>query len=216
MSRNIGIIGSGMVGQRLANGFVKHGYAVMVGTNTPAKRNELKAKTNGKAEVGSFEETAKFGEIVVVAVKGAAAEAALKAAGIVNLKGKTVIDTTNPIADAPPIHGVLQFFTSQNDSLMERLQKAAPEARFVKAFSCIGNAVMVNPDFDGVRPTMFICGDDEAAKREVSGVLEQFGFEVADMGGVEGARAIEPLAVLWCIPGFLSNTWTHAFKLLRR
>jgi predicted dinucleotide-binding enzyme len=216
MSRRIGIIGSGIVGQTLANGFVKHGHAVTIGTNTPGKREELNTKTNAKAIVGSFEDAAAFGDIVVLATKGTAAETALKAAGIANLKGKTVIDTTNPIADEPPVHGVLQYFTSQNESLMERLQALAPEAHFVKSFSCVGNAFMVNPDFGGVKPTMFICGNAEGAKSDVKAILDQFGFEVADMGGVEGARAIEPLCILWCIPGFLTNTWTHAFKLLRR
>jgi hypothetical protein len=216
MSKRIGIVGSGIVGQTLANGFVKHGYDVMIATNTASKREELNSKTNGKAKIGSFEDAAKFGEVVVLATKGAAAEAALKAAGMANLTGKTVIDTTNPIADAPPVNGVLQYFTSQNESLMERLQKLAPEARFVKSFSCIGNAFMVNPDFNGVKPTMFICGNREEAKAEVKTILEQFGFDVADMGAVEAARAIEPLCILWCIPGFLSNSWTHAFKLLKR
>jgi predicted dinucleotide-binding enzyme len=216
MSKKIGIVGSGVVGQTLANGFVKHGYDVMIATNTASKREELKSKTNGKAKIGSFEEAAKFGEVVVLATKGAAAEAALKAAGMANLNGKTVIDTSNPIADAPPVNGVLQYFTSQNESLMERLQKLAPEARFVKSFSCIGNAFMVNPDFNGVKPTMFICGNHDGAKSEVKTILDQFGFDVADMGTVEGARAIEPLCILWCIPGFLSNSWTHAFKLLKR
>jgi len=215
MSTKIGIVGSGIVGQTLANGFVKHGYDVTIGTNSVSKLEELKSKTNRKATIGSFEDAAKFGEIVVVAVKGTAAEAALKAAGIANLKGKTVIDTTNPIADAPPVNGVLQYFTSLNESLMERLQALATEAHFVKAFSCIGNAFMVNPDFNGVKPTMFICGNHDGAKSEVKAILDQFGFEVADMGAVEGARAIEPLCILWCIPGFLSNSWTHAFKLLR-
>jgi 8-hydroxy-5-deazaflavin:NADPH oxidoreductase len=216
MSKKIGIIGSGIVGQTLANGFVKHGYDVMIATNTPSKREELKAKTNGKAKIGAFDEAAQFGEILVLATKGTAAEAALKAAGIDNLKGKTIIDTTNPIADAPPVNGVLQFSTLQNASLMERLQKLAPEARFVKAFSCIGNAFMVNPDFNGVKPTMFICGNDDGAKSEVKTILDQFGFEVADMGTVYSARAIEPLCILWCIPGLLHNEWTHAFRLLRR
>jgi len=215
MSKKIGIVGSGIVGQKLANGFVKHGYDVMIATNTASKREELKSKTNGRTKIGSFEDAAKFGEVIVLATKGAAAEAALKAAGMANLKGKTVIDTTNPIADAPPVHGVLQYFTSQNESLMERLQKLAPEARFVKCFSCIGNAFMVNPDFNGIKPTMFICGNHDGAKSEVKTILDQFGFDVADMGAVEGARAIEPLCILWCIPGFLSNSWTHAFKLLK-
>ena len=216
MSTKIGIVGSGIVGQTLANGFVKHGYDVTIGTNTASKREELRSKTNGQVKVGSFEDAAKFGEIVVVATKGTAAEAALTAAGIANLNGKTVIDTTNPIADAAPVNGVLQYFTSQNDSLMERLQTLAADAHFVKAFSCIGNAFMVNPDFNGVKPTMFICGNHGGAKSEVKTILDQFGFDVADMGAVEGARAIEPLCILWCIPGFLTNSWTHAFKLLKR
>ena len=215
MSTKVGIVGSGSVGQTLANGFVKHGYDATIGTNTAGKREELRSKTNGKVKVGSFEDAARFGEIVVLATKGTAAEAALKAAGIANLSGKTVIDTTNPIADAPPVNGVLQYFTSPNESLMERLQTLAPEAHFVKAFSCVGNALMVNPDFDGVKPTMFICGNHVGAKSEVKTILDQFGFDVADMGTVEGARAIEPLCILWCIPGFLSNSWTHAFKLLK-
>src|SRR6187401_2817551 len=216
MSTKVGIIGSGIVGQTLANGFVKHGYDVTVGTNTASKREELKAKTKGKAKVGSFEDAAKFGDVVILATKGTAAEAALKAAGVANLNGKTVIDTTNPIADAAPVNGVLQYFTSQNESLMERLQALAAEAHFVKAFSCVGNAFMVNPDFNGVTPTMFICGNHDGAKLDVKAILDQFGFDVADMGAAEGARAIEPLCILWCIPGFLSNSWTHAFKLLKR
>ena len=214
MSRKVGIIGSGIVGQTLAKGFAKHAYDVTIGTNTAGKRVELQSKVGSAVAVGSFEDAAMFGEVVVLATKGTAAEAAVKTAGIGNLAGKTVIDTTNPIADAPPVNGVLQYFTSQNDSLMERLQKLAPDGRFVKAFSCIGNAFMVNPDFGGVKPTMFICGNDAAAKRAVTNILDQFGFDVADMGAVEGARAIEPLCILWCIPGFLRNQWTHAFKLL--
>jgi 8-hydroxy-5-deazaflavin:NADPH oxidoreductase len=215
MGKTIGVIGSGVVGQTLANGFLKHGYDVTIGTNDSGKRDALKAKTNGKASVGSFEETAKFGEIVVLAVKGTAAEAAVKSAGVANLAGKTVIDTTNPIADAPPVNGVLRFFTSLDNSLMERLQTLAPDAAFVKAFSCVGNAVMINPEFKGTKPTMFICGNNDGAKRDVAAVVEQFGFDVADMGSAEAARAIEPLCMLWCIPGFRSNSWTHAFKLLR-
>jgi predicted dinucleotide-binding enzyme len=130
--------------------------------------------------------------------------------------GKTVIDTTNPIAEAPPTNGVLSFFTGLGGSLLERLAAAVPAARLVKAFSSTGNGNFVNPDFKGVRPTMFICGADAAAKAEVAGILETFGWEAADMGGPEAARAIEPLCMLWCIPGFRENSWTHAFKLLRR
>jgi predicted dinucleotide-binding enzyme len=213
---NIGIIGSGIVGQTLANGFIKHGYKVMIGTNNRSKREELESKTGGNARAGSFEEVAKFGEILVLAVKGTAAETAVKSAGISNLSGKTVLDATNPIADAPPVNGVLKFFTSLEESLMERLQRQAPSAHFVKAFSCVGNALMVNPSLGAVKPTMFMCGNNAEAKQQARRIVEQFGFEAEDMGGVEAARAIEPLCILWCIPGFLRNEWMHAFKLLKQ
>jgi 8-hydroxy-5-deazaflavin:NADPH oxidoreductase len=211
---NIGIIGSGDVAKTLAGGFLKHGHDVVIGTREPAKLKAWAAE-NPRARVGSFGEAARFGGVVVLAVKGAASAEALRAAGSSNLAGKPVIDATNPIADAPPTHGVLQFFTSLDESLMERLQREFPDARLVKAFNSVGNARMVNPRFQGGRPTMFICGNDEAAKKTVETILDQFGWESADMGKAEAARAIEPLCMLWCIPGFLRNEWTHAFKLLK-
>jgi predicted dinucleotide-binding enzyme len=212
---NIGILGSGVVGQALANGFIKHGYDVMVGTRSPAKLTDWKKKAGNKGRVGSFAETASFGELLVLAAKGTAAKETLKLAGADRLNGKVILDATNPIADAPPEKGVLKYFTSLDQSLMEQLQAAYPKARFVKAFSCIGNAFMVNPDFGGIKPTMFICGNDPAAKKEAGKILTQFGFDVEDLGGAEAARAIEPLAILWCIPGLLRNEWSHAFKLLK-
>lgn len=212
----VGILGSGMVGQALANGFIKYGYEVMIGTGDASKHAELKEKTGGKAQIGTFTETASFGELLVLATKGSAAESALQRSGIQAIGSKIVIDVTNPIAELPPVNGVLQFFTGTNDSLMERLQKLAPSARFVKAFSCVGNAFMIDPDFGGVKPTMFLCGNDEAAKTEVKRILEQFGWEHEDMGTVEAARAIEPLCILWCLPGFRQNQWSHAFKLLKK
>jgi predicted dinucleotide-binding enzyme len=216
MAKRVGVIGSGDVGRTLADGFLAHGYEVMCGTRRPEKLADWQRAGGARASVGSTAEAARFGELVVLAVKGGAAEEAIADCGPENLAGKTVIDTTNPIADAPPDHGVLRFFTGLDESLMERLQRAAPEARFVKCFSCVGHALMVDPDFGGTRPTMFVCGDSEEAKREVAGVLEQFGHEPCDMGGAQAARAIEPLCILWCIPGFLRNEWTHAFKLLRQ
>jgi predicted dinucleotide-binding enzyme len=167
------------------------------------------------ARVGTGADAASAGEVLVLAVKGPAASEVLRQAGGTNLDGKVIIDTTNPIADAPPDHGALRFFTSLDDSLMERLQREYPAARFVKAFNSVGNARMVNPVLKGGPPTMFICGNDEDAKRIVKAVLDQFGWETEDMGTVEAARAIEPLCILWCIPGFLRNEWTHAFKVLR-
>jgi 8-hydroxy-5-deazaflavin:NADPH oxidoreductase len=209
----VGILGSGAVAKALAGGFVRHGHAVMLGTRTPAKLADW-AAANRTARVGSFSEAAGFGDLVVLAVKGTAAADVLRAAGAANLSGKPLIDVTNPIADAPPSNGVLKFFTNLDESLMERLQREFADVRFVKAFNSVGNAGMVNPQFRGGMPTMFICGNDEAAKKIVSGILDQFGWETADMGKAEAARAIEPLCMLWCIPGFLHNDWMHAFKLL--
>jgi predicted dinucleotide-binding enzyme len=211
----IAVLGSGQVGQVLADGFLKHGYDVMRGSREPSKLETWKGGAGAKAHVGTFADAAKWADSVVLAVKGSAAEAAVEQAGPKNLAGKAVLDATNPIADAPPQHGVLRFFTDLNESLMEKLQKKAPEAHFVKVFSCVGNAFMVNPKLPGGPPTMFICGNDKGAKEQVKKILDQFGWETADMGTVEAARAIEPLCMLWCIPGLTQNSWTHAFKLLR-
>ena len=209
---NVGILGSGDVAKTLGAGFLKHGHSVMLGTRDVAKLTDWKAKYPS-ATLGSFAQAATFGEALVLAVKGAAALDVLRLAGS-GIAGKVVMDTTNPIAPAPPVNGVLQYFTTINESLMERLQKAHPNVRFVKAFSSVGNARMVNPTYAAGRPTMFICGDDAAAKQIVTGILDQFGWETLDLGGALAARAIEPLCILWCIPGFLHNEWTHAFKVL--
>ena len=216
VAMKIGVLGSGDVGQVLGAGFISHGHDVMIGTRNPSKLSAWQEKTGQKGKVGSFAETAAFANTIVLAVKGAVAGETLKMAGAANLKGKTIIDATNPIAEAPPVNGVLKYFTSLDTSLMEQLQASFPEARFVKAFNSVGNAMMVNPDFGGIKPTMFICGNDASAKREVTKILDQFGHEAQDMGQAEAARAIEPLCMLWCIPGFLRNEWTHAFKLLKK
>jgi predicted dinucleotide-binding enzyme len=211
----IGVLGSGDVAKTLAGGFIKHGHQVVLGTRDTGKLKDFVAQHQG-AQTGGFADAAKFGEVVVLAVKGLVALDALNAAGAANLAKKPVIDATNPIADAPPANGVLKFFTDLDQSLMERLQAAFPEAHFVKAFNSVGNAMMVNPQFKGGKPTMFICGNDDKAKATVRGIIDQFGWETADMGKAEAARAIEPLCMLWCIPGFIRNEWTHAFKLLHR
>jgi 8-hydroxy-5-deazaflavin:NADPH oxidoreductase len=210
----VGVLGSGDVAKVLGAGFLKHGHEVVMGTRTTAKLAEWQ-KQNPKGKVGSFADAAKFGELVVLVVKGNAAAEVLLAAGSKNLDGKPIVDATNPIADAPPTNGVLKFFTHLDESLMERLQQEFPTAHFVKAFNSVGSALMVNPQFKAGKPTMFICGNDESAKRIVNGVLEQFGWETTDMGKVEAARAIEPLCMLWCIPGLLRQEWNHAFKLLK-
>lgn len=210
----IGVLGSGEVAQQLGRGLLGHGDEVMLGTRDTAKLAEWSAD-NPEGRVGSFADAASFGEVVLLAVRGAVADQALAAAGADNLAGKVVIDTTNPIDDRPPEGGVLHYFTSLDRSLMEDLQDGFPDARFVKAFNQVGNQHMIDPDFVSGPPTMFICGQDAEAKQVVAGMLERVGWEVEDLGGVEAARVIEPLCILWCIPGLLEGRWDHALKLVR-
>ena len=211
----IGVIGSATVGQTLAGGLKKHGYDVRIGSRTPGKLAGFSQQSG--IEAGTFADVAAWAEAAILAVKGSAAEQAVREANPANLRGKAVIDTTNPIAEAPPEDGVLKFFTSPNDSLMERLQAAFPDVHFVKAFNSVGSALMVNPSFAGGKPTMFYCGNDAAAKGIAAKIIDQLGWEGADMGTAKAARALEPLCQLWCIPGFRENAWTnHAFRLLKR
>jgi predicted dinucleotide-binding enzyme len=213
--KKIAVLGSGVVGKALADGLLKHGYEVVRGSRDPAKLAEWKSGAGGKAETATFQDAARNVDLVILAVKGAAAEAVIDACGS-SLEGKTVLDTTNPIAEnKPPVHGVLSFFTTFDESLMERLQKKAPSAKFVKAFSCVGNALMVNPKLQGGPPTMFICGNDSGAKGQAKEILDKFGWQIEDLGAAEAARAIEPLCILWCIPGLNGGGWMHAYKVLR-
>ncbi|QNL21797.1 NAD(P)-binding domain-containing protein [Hyphobacterium sp. CCMP332] len=212
--KKVGIIGSGIVAKTLAAGFLKYDYDIMMGTRNPEKLEDWNSKEGNGAQISNFKNAAEFGELLVLAVKGSAAESMIK--DLRNeIKGKTIIDTTNPIEDVPPVNGVLKFFTNLDASLMENLKYIAPEAHFVKAFNSVGSALMVNPELS-LKPSMFIAGDNENAKEEVKTILDQFGWESVDMGKAEAARAIEPLCILWCIPGFIDNQWTHAFKLLKK
>ena len=215
--KKIGIFGSGIVAKTLAGGFIKNGYKVCLGTGHPEKLADWKAAQGDNASVGSFADTARFGDLLVLAVKGGAAIEVLESAGKDNLAGKTVIDTCNPIEAAPPVNGVLKYFTSINLSLMEQIQNAFPNVNFVKAFNSIGAPLMVNPDFGDTKPTMFICGNNPGAKKEVAEINNLFGFDTEDMGHAEAARAFDPLCMLWCITGLTTNVWNgHAFKLLRK
>jgi len=211
----IGILGSGQVGGTLANGFLAHGHEVMRGSREPDKLAKWKEGAGPRASVGNFADTARYGQIVVLAVKGSGAEDAVRAAGAENLAGKPVLDSTNPIAPGAPENGVLKYFTSLDESLMERLQKLAHAAHFVKAFSCVGSALMIDPKLAGGPPTMFICGNDGDAKRRTTALLAEVGWEAEDLGPAAAARAIEPLCILWCIPGFVRGDWVHALKMLR-
>lgn len=212
--KRIGIIGSGVVAQTLGAGFLKHGYQVMLGSRDISKLADWQQGVGVGAQLGSLTEAAKFGEIIVLAVKGSVVKGVLSLIEKGVLDGKIVIDATNPIADDAPENGVLRFFSNINKSLMEELQELVPQASFVKAFNSVGSLFMVNPSF-AITPTMFICGNNDIAKSEVIKIIEKFGWEAADFGKIEAARAIEPLCMLWCVPGLTKNEWAHAFKLVK-
>lgn len=212
MKAKIGILGSGQSAISLAAGFLDQGHEVMIGTSSPAKAETLRKSTGALS--GTFAETAAFGDILVLAVKGTAAIKVFSNLDAHDVEGKPVIDITNPISDVPPKNGVLQYFTTQNDSLMAQLQKAQPGAWMVKAFNSVGNAKMYKPGFRS-KPTMFICGENAEAKKAVKEILDSFGWEAEDMGGLDSAGSIESLCILWCIRGFRENQWGHAFRLLK-
>ncbi|MBT9557148.1 MAG: NAD(P)-binding domain-containing protein [Myxococcales bacterium] len=212
MALTVGIIGSGTVAQTLGKGFFGAGASVTMGTRDPGKLATFTAETGiPVADVA----TAAAADVLVLAVKGTAAETVVRQLGSA-LAGKVVIDTTNPIADGAPDAGVLRYFTNANESLMERLQAIAPGARFVKAWNSVGAPFMIHPTFAEGRPTMFICGNDADAKAQVAEILDGFGWRPKDVGLAPSARPVEALCQLWCAPGFLSGQWRHAFALFER
>jgi hypothetical protein len=208
---NVGILGSGDVAKALAAGFLGRGDAVMLGTRDPAKLADW-LTANPRARAGSLKEAAEFGELAVIATLGTAAVAAVEAAGTRAFDGKVVIDVTNPLrtGDAGP-----ELAFGFDDSLGERVQRALPQARVVKAFNTVGSPEMVQPKFDGGPPTMFVAGNDDAAKHTVGEILRDFGWDVADLGGMTSSRYLEPMCVAWVEYGLHHGTWHHAFKLLR-
>jgi len=210
----IGIIGSGSVAQVLGSGFLSKGHSVMLGTRDASKLGEWVTNSGNNAQVGSFEDAAKFGDLVLLSVPGKALESVIDLAGRENLSGKTVIDITNPMdfsQGTPP-----RFTATVGNSLGEQVQRLLPEANVVKAFNSIGVAVMTDPDFNGEAATHFIAGNSDPAKAEATELISEFGWEVVDVGGIEQSFFLEALTSLWVNYAFRSNNWNQAFKLLRR
>ena len=212
----IGILGTGDVGQALGKGFCELGHEVRMGSRDPAsdKVGAWVAANGDRASAGTFAAAAEFAEVAVVATLWSGTESALRLAGPDRLAGKVVIDATNPLAFAPNAPPALAI--GHTDSAGEQVQRWLPAARVVKAFNIVGNAHMVHPQFPGGPPDMFICGNDDDAKRVVTEICVAFGWQVIDVGGIAGARLLEPLCLLWIQYGLRSGSWNHAFKLLRR
>jgi len=213
--KRVGVLGSGDVGKRLAAGFRSRGHEVMIGSRDPAKP-ELREWLSGDGtgvEAGTFEQAAAHGELLVLAVLGNAAEEAIAAAGPENFHGKIVIDTTNPLDFSKGFPPGLSI--SGKDSLGERVQRALPQAKVVKAFNTIGNPYFLDPHFKEGEPTMLIAGDDAEAKHTVRDALADFGWsDVVDIGGIEGSRELEAICIAWVKSGAARGAWDHGFKLL--
>lgn len=212
----IGILGSGDVGQSLGLGFAQLGHEVKIGSRDPGgdKLKPWLAKAGKKASTGSFPDTARFADVAVLATLWSGTQAAIELAEAGNLARKVVMDVTNPLvfeANKPP-----RLALGHTDSGGEQVQRWLPNSKVVKAFNTVGHAHMVNPRFAGGPPDMFICGNDASAKQTVAGFCKSFGWGVVDTGGIEGARLLEPLCILWVLYGLQTNSWDHAFKLLHK
>ncbi len=209
---NIGILGSGNVGQVLGKGFADRGYDVKIGSRTP-EGDKIKSwvkETGKKTSAGSLAQAAAFGNIIVLATPGTATDEAIDLAGPSNFRGKILIDTTNALDFSKGTPGL---FVGVTDSLGERVQRKLPETKVVKCFNTVSSSQMVNPTYKDVE--MLICGNDAAAKREVEKILKEFGWKGAiDVGGIDGARWLEALVPLWVRVGSTLNTWSHVFKVL--
>jgi len=210
---NVGILGSGDVGQALGRGFASRGYNVMIGSRTPSS-DKMKAwvsKAGKGASTGSFAEAATYGSVLVLATLGTAAGEVIDLAGPQNFRGKLLIDVTNPLDFSKGIPPGL--FVGMTDSLGEQIQGKLVQARVVKCFNTVGNSQMVDPTYKDVE--MLICGNDKKAKDEVTRILKEFGWKGAiDVGGIEGARWLEALVLLWVRVGIALNNWNNVFKVL--
>jgi 8-hydroxy-5-deazaflavin:NADPH oxidoreductase len=211
----IGIIGSGVVGQELGKGFIRLGHEVKIGTRDISKLSDWQKQAGVKGTAGSFEEAAKFGELMVLATFWSGTENAIKLAGIENFSNKILIDATNPLDFS---QGPLpKMAVSPGNSGGEQIQKWLPKSKVVKAFNTISAHIMINPKLEEGEPDLFIAGNDDAAKKEVTSFAEKLGWKsVIDMGDISQAYWLETLAMIWIYYGFKFNNWTHAFKLLKK
>ncbi len=208
----IGILGSGDVGKSFARAFAASGNDVKIGSRTPEKLNDFVMQAGPRVTASTFAETARFGEVIVIATLGTGTDEAIRLAGPENFKGKVTIDATNPLEFAPG--GPPKLGIGHTDSLGERVQRWAPNAKVVKAFNTVGNPLFYKPQLKGGPPDMFICGNDAEAKTAVSRICSEFGWGVIDIGGIEGARYLEAMCMTWVLHGVLSGSWNHAYKML--
>ena len=207
----IGVLGSGSAGRTLANGFLDHAHRVMIGSRTPDKLRDWLREAGREAQVGTFEQAARFGELIVLSVNGRAAEDVIRLADLESFAGKIVLDASDPLDFSSGRPGL---FVGTTDSLGERIQRLIPDAYVVKCLNVVQADVMINPTLTGDELDMFIAGDSDEAKQTVTNLLEEFGWPVIDMGGIESARWLEALSLAWVVYSHRTGKTHHAFKLI--
>lgn len=212
---NIGIIGSGIVGQNLGKGLAKAGYKIKIGTRDTIKLQEWERNAGNNASAGSFNDAAEFGEIIILCTLWTGTENAIKMAGPQNFKNKIVIDVTNPLdfsKGVPPAYAAAGGISGG-----EIIQQILNESRVVKAFNMVNARTMINPQMEEGKPDMFVAGNDDEAKKQVTEIARRLGWEnFVDMGDISKSVWLETLAMMWIHYGFKYGTWIHAFKLLKK
>lgn len=209
----IGILGSSDVAKSLAHGFLREGHQVKLSSREPGKLAAWVEENGKDASAGTFAEAAKFGELIVVAVHGTATDNAIRMAGPENFKGKPVIDATNPLdlsGKLPKLVGGL------GTSAGEKLQQMLRGAFVVKSFNTVGHTLFYKPEFSETTPDMFLCGDNDSAKGQVSAIIKSFGWNPVDVGGIETSHYLEAMCLVWVHTAIRDNQWTQAYKLLRK
>lgn len=205
----IGLLGSGSVGQALAKGFISEGHEVYLATHEPGGDKGVQLKdVMPQANVCTFAEAAEAGELLVLCVKWAGVEEVINLAGQENLAGKVVIDTSNVIKT----DGGTVLYGGGETSAGEQVQAWLPESKVVKAFNTVGASMMYKPQLEST-PTMFLAGNDAAAKQQVSDLVQAFGWEPLDAGALTAARDLEHMAMVW-INYAMAHGPNHAFKML--
>ena len=195
---NIGVLGTGMVGRVISSKLIELGHTVKMGSRTAANETAAKwVKESGpNASQGTFEDAAKFGELLFNCTSGMFSLDALRSAGAQNLSEKILIDLANPLdfsKGTPP-----SLFVCNTDSLAEQIQREFPQAKVVKTLNTTNTLIMVNPSIVPGEHDLFVSGNDEGAKQEVTRLLKSFGWNsVLDMGDIKSARGTEMLFMMW-------------------
>ena len=227
----ISVLGTGDVGQTLAKKFIETGHEVMIGTRDVQETLTRKSvrqgsapfsewhESNKKVQLGTFQESAAFGEIVINATNGANSLNALDLAGEETLAGKILIDLSNPLDFSKGMPPSLLEGLHNTNSLGEEIQKEFPQAKVVKTFNTMWCGLMINPGMlDGGNHINYISGNDNNAKVRVKDLLKEIGWKeenIIDLGDISAARATESVLPIWVRLMGVIGTGAFNFKIVK-